>query len=200
MSRFLSLALLAAITASSALAQQIYRYVGPDGRVTYSDEPPSTGRYVNVPPPGGVQAPGTIQQGAVPVAPNQPLPTAITPSGSAPSTIPSNAVPGSGSDSTTGRVVPGTVGPNSSDRQFGLSPDEQRIDRNAAQRNIEQGERARDAEAVRLNVEQGEAARMRSDVQSNVPAGEAARDQRDMQIGVPADEQARERRAVDLNK
>jgi hypothetical protein len=199
MSRILVLAV-AAVATSAALAQHIYRYVGPDGRVTYSDEPPSTGRYVNVPPPGSANAPGTIQQGAVPIAPNQPLPTAITPSGSAPSTIPASAVPGPGSDSTSGRVVPGTVGPNSSDRQVGLSPDEQRIDRDAAQRNIMQGERAREAEAVRLNVEQGEAARMRSDVQTNVPAGEAAQDRRDMQTNVPTDEQAREREAVKLNQ
>ena len=199
MARFLALALTAAIAASSALAQNVYRYVGPDGKVIYSDQPPSSGQYVNV-PPGRRRGPGTIQQGAVPIAPNQPLPTAITPSGSAPGTIPSSTVPGPGSDSTTGRVVPGTVGPNSSDRQFGLSPNEQRIDRDAAQRNIEQGERAREADAVRLNTEQGEAARMRRDVQTNVPSGEAARDQRDMQIDVPADEQARERRAVDLNK
>jgi Domain of unknown function (DUF4124) len=199
MSRFLHLVLMAAIAASSALAQNIYRYVGPDGKVTYSDQPPSSGQHVNVPPAGGT-GPGTIQQGAVPIAPNQPLPAAITPSGSAPSTIPSSTVPGPGSDSTSGRVVPGTVGPNSSDRQFGLSPNEQRIDRDAAQRNIMQGERAREAEAVRLNVEQGEAARERRDVQLNVPSGEAARDQRDMQIGVPADEQAREREAVRLNQ
>jgi Domain of unknown function (DUF4124) len=199
MSRFLSLALLAALTASSALAQNIYRYVGPDGKVIYSDQPPSTGHYVNV-QPGGVQAPGTIQQGAVPIAPSQPLPTAIAPSGGAPSTIPSSTVPGPGSDSTSGRVVPGTVGPNSPDRQFGLSPDEQRIDRDAAQRNIMQGERAREAEAVRLNVEQGEAARERRDVQLNVPSGEAAREQRDMQTNVPAGEQAREREAVKLNQ
>src|SRR5262245_10421331 len=212
MSRFLSVALLAAIAASPAFAQTIYKHVGPDGKVSYSDEPPtaggrntvvqpppSTGHYVNQ-QPGGVQAPGTIQQGAVPIAPNQPLPTAITPSGGPPSTIPSSGVPGPGSDTTTGRVVPGTYGPDSSDRRFGVSADEQRIDRDAAQRNIMQGERAREADAVRLNVEQGEAARMRRDVQTNVPSGEAARDQRDMQIGVPADEQAREREAVRLNQ
>jgi len=200
MSRMLVIAVAAAIAAPSALAQHIYRYVGPDGKVTYSDEPPSTGRYVNVPPPGSIQAPGTIPQGTVPIAPSQPLPTPITPSGGSPSTIPSSDVPGPGSDSTTGRVVPGTVGPNSADRRFDVPADERRVDQNAAQRNIMQGERARDANAVRLNVEQDEAARMRRDVQTNVPAGEAAQDSRDMQINVPTDEQARERRAVDLNK
>ena len=166
------------------LAQNIYRYVGPDGKVTYSDQPPAAGAHHRAPPssgqyvspqPGGVQAPGTIPQSAVPMAPNQPLPTAITPGRSAPSTIPSSAVPGPGSESTTGRVVPGTVGPNSPDRRFGLSPDEQRIDRDAAQRNIMQGERAREADAVRLNIEQGEAARMRRDVQTNVPTGKRRR-------------------------
>ena len=204
MFRLLLLALAAAIAASSAFAQNIYRYVGPDGKVTYSDEPPSTGRYVNV-QPGGVQAPGTIQQSAVPTAPAQALPTGVMPGGSGASTLPpgtiqSGAVPAPGSDSTTGRVVPGTYGPNSSDRRFDVPTDERRIDRDAAQRNIMQGEQARDANAVRLNVEQGEAARDRRDVQLNVPSGEAARDRRDMQIDVPADEQAREREAVRLNQ
>ena len=199
MSRTIVLAVAAALAAAPAFAQHMYRYVGPDGRVTYSDQPPSSGSYTNV-QPGGVQAPGTIQQGAVPVAPNQPLPTANVPSGAGPSSIPSSAVPGPGSDSTTGRVVPGTVGPNSPDRRFGLSPDEQRIDRDAARRNIEQGERARDAEAVRLNVEPGEAARERRDTQIGVPSGEVTRDRRDMQIGVPADEAQRERDAVKLNQ
>ncbi len=209
MSRILVLAVTAAL-AVPVLAQSIYKHVGPDGKVTYSDQPPaggrntvvpppSTGHYVN-PQPGGVQAPGTIPQSAVPVAPNQPLPTAMTPGMSPPSTIPSNVVPGPGSQSTPGRVVPGTVGPDSPDRRFGLSPDEQRIDRDAAQRNIMQGERAREAEAVRLNVPQGEAARDARDIRTNVPAGEAARERRDMQTGMPADEQAREREAVRLNQ
>lgn len=199
MSRTIFIAVLAALAAAPAFAQHMYRYVGPDGRVTYSDQPPSSGQYTNV-QPGGVQAPGTIQQGAVPVAPNQPLPTATTPGINAPSTIPSSAVPGSGSESTTGRVVPGTVGPDSPDRRIGLSPDEQRIDRDAARRNIEQGERAREAGAVRLNVEPGEAARQRRDMQIGVPSGEASQDRRDMQIGVPADEAQRERDAVKLNQ
>jgi hypothetical protein len=193
------LAVASALAAAPTFAQHMYRYVGPDGRVTYSDQPPSSGQYINV-QPGGVQAPGTIPQSAVPIAPNQPLPTATTPGTSTPSTIPSSAVPGADSRSTSGRVVPGTVGPDSPDRQFGLSPDEQRIDRDAAQRNIMQGERAREAEAVRLNVPQGEAARDARDVRANVPAGEAARERRDMQIGVPADEAQREREAVKLNQ
>jgi hypothetical protein len=197
--RITVLAVVSALAAAPVLAQHMYRYVGPDGRVTYSDQPPSTGSYINV-QPGGVQAPGTIPQSAVPVAPNQPLPTATAPGISGPSTIPSSAVPGPGSESTTGRVVPGTVGPDSPDRRFGLSPDEQRIDRDAARRNIEQGERGREAEAVRLNVEPGEAARQRRDVQTGVPSGEAAQERRDMQIGVPADEAQREREAVKLNR
>jgi hypothetical protein len=177
----------------------MYRYIGPDGRVTYSDQPPSTGHYTNV-QPGGTQAPGTIPQSAVPVVPNQPLPAEMTPGISAPSTIPSSAVPGPDSRSTTGRVVPGTVGPDSPDRRFGLSADEQRINENAAQRNIPQGERTREAEAVRLDVEPGEAARQRRDMQTGVPSGEAARQRRDMMIGVPADEAQRERDAVKLNQ
>lgn len=36
----LVLGLLCAMAASSALAQGVYRIVGPDGRVTYSDQPP----------------------------------------------------------------------------------------------------------------------------------------------------------------
>ncbi len=36
----LMLGLLCALAASSALAQGVYRIVGPDGRVTYSDQPP----------------------------------------------------------------------------------------------------------------------------------------------------------------
>jgi hypothetical protein len=198
----------AAALAAPAFAQTIYKHVGPDGRVTYSDEapggagrntvvqpPPSTGHYVN-PQMGGQQAPGTIPQSAVPVAPNQPLPTANVPTGPAPSTIPSSAVPApSRYESTPGRA-PDTAG----DRLIGVPADEQRIDRDAAQRNIMQGERAREAEAVRLNVPQGEAARDVRDMQTNVPAGEAARDRRDMQIGVPADEARREREAVRIGQ
>lgn len=199
MSRTIVLAIAAALAAVPAFAQHMYRYIGPDGRVTYSDQPPTSGHYVNV-QPGGVQAPGTIPQSAVPVAPDQPLPTANVPGGSGPSTIPSSAVPGPGSGSTPGRVVPGTVGPDSPDRRFGLSPDAQRIDRDAAQRNIPQGERAREAEAVRLNVEPGEAARQRRDTQIGVPSGEVARERRDMQTGVPDDEARREREAVKLNQ
>lgn len=199
MSRTIVLAVVAALAASSTFAQHVYRSVGPDGRVTYSDQPPSTGNYTNVQPAGG-SGPSTIPQSAVPVAPNQPLPTAMTPSVGAPSTIPSSTVPGPGSQSTTGRVVPGTVGPDSADRRFGVSADEQRIDRDAARLNVPQGERAREAEAVRLNVDPDEAARQRRDMQSNVPSGEAARERRDMQIGVPADEAQRERDAVKLNQ
>jgi Domain of unknown function (DUF4124) len=204
MSRTIFLAV-AALLAAPAFAQTIYKHVGPDDKVTYSDQPPggagrntvvqpppSTGHYVNQ-QPGGVQAPGTIPQAPLP---NQPLPTANLPSGSGPSTIPSSAVPAPGSfESTPGRA-PNTAG----DRLIGVPADEQRIDRDAAQRNIMQGERAREAEAVRLNVPQGEAAREARDIRTNVPAGEAARERRDMQIGVPADEQAREREAVRLNQ
>jgi hypothetical protein len=123
------------------------------------------------------------------------LPTANLPGGSGPSTIPSAAVPGPGSQSTPGRA-PDTSG----DRFINVPSGERRIDEDAARRNVMQGERAREADAVRLNVEPGEAARMRRDMQTNVPAGEAARDQRDMQIGVPADEAQRERDAVKLNQ
>jgi len=199
MSRTIVIAVLAALAAAPAFAQHMYRYVGPDGRVTYSDQPPSSGQYTTVQPAGG-SGPSTIPQSAVPVAPNQPLPTANVPSGAGASTIPSSAVPGPGSESTPGRVVPGTVGPDSPDRRFGLSPDEQRIDRDAAQRNIQQGERAREAGAVRLNVAPDEAARQRRDMQTGVPSGEAAQQRRDMQIGVPADEAQRERDAVKLNQ
>jgi hypothetical protein len=207
LARTIVLAVAAALGAAPAFAQTIYKHVGPDGKVIYSDQPPggagrntvvqppSTGHYVNV-QPGGVQAPGTIPQTAVPVAPNQPLPTANVPTGPGPSTIPSSAVPApSPYESTPGRA-PDTAG----DRLIGVPADEQRIDRDAAQRNIMQGERAREAEAVRLNVPQGEAARDARDTRTNVPSGEAARERRDMQIGVPADEAQRERDAVKLNQ
>ncbi len=197
--RTIVLAVASALVAAPVFAQHMYRYVGPDGRVTYSDQPPSSGQYTNV-QPGGTQAPGTILQSAVPVAPNQPLPAESTPGIGAPSMIPSSTVPGPDSRSTTGRVVPGTVGPDSPDRRFGLSADEQRINEDAARRNIPQGERTREAEAVRLDVEPGEAARQRRDMQTGVPSGEAARQRRDMQTGIPADEQAREREAVRLNQ
>ncbi len=198
MSRAFALIAVAAAVAP-AFAQHVYRYVGPDGKVTYSDQAPSTGQYSAVRPAGG-SGPGTIPQSAVPVAPNQPLPTAITPGISAPGTIPSSAVPGPGSQSTTGRVVPGTFGPDSPDRRVGLPADEQRIDQDAARRNIPQGEQAREAEAVRLNADPDEAARQRRDAQRNGPAGEAARERRDMQFGVPAGEAQRERDAVRLNQ
>jgi hypothetical protein len=202
MSRTIFLAI-ATLLVAPALAQTIYKHVGPDGQVTYSDQPPggsgrntvvqppATGHYVN-PQTGGVQAPGTIQQGPLPTAPQ---PTANLPGGSGPSTIPSAAVPGPGSQSTPGRA-PDTAG----DRFINVPADEQRIDRDAARRNVMQGEAARDAAATRLNVEPGEAARMRRDMQTNVPSGEAARDQRDMQIGVPADEARREREAVRIGQ
>jgi hypothetical protein len=198
-SRTIVLAVLAALAAAPAFAQHMYRYIGPDGRVTYSDQPPSSGHYTNV-QPGGTQAPGTIPQSAVPVAPNQPLPAEMTPGISAPSMIPSSAVPGPDSRSTTGRVVPGTVGPDSPDRRFGLSADEQRINEDAARRYIPQGERTREADAVRLDVPQGEAARDARDVRTNVPAGDVARQRRDMQVGIPDDEARREREAVRLNQ
>jgi hypothetical protein len=202
MSRIILLAVAAAL-AAPVLGQAIYKHVSPDGRVTYSDEPPggagrntvvqppSTGHYVN-PQTGGQQAPGTIPQGPLP---GSPLPTANLPARSGPSTIPSSAVPGPGGNWTPGRA-PDTAG----DRMIGVPAGERRIDEDAARRNVMQGERAREAEAVRLNVEPGEAARMRRDMQTNVPAGEAARDQRDMQIGVPADEARREREAVRIGQ
>lgn len=200
MSRTFALIAVAAVVAVvPAFAQHVYRYVGPDGKVTYSDQAPSTGQYSTVQPAGG-SGPSTIPQSAVPVAPNQPLPAAMTPGMSAPGTIPSSAVPGPDSRSTTGRVVPGTVGPDSPDRRVGVPADEQRVNQEAARRNIPQGEQAREAEAVRLNVDPDEAARQRRDVQRNVPADEAARERRDMQIGVPAGEAQRERDAVRLNQ
>jgi hypothetical protein len=189
--------------AAPTFAQAIYKHVGPDGRVIYSDQPPagghntvvqpppSTGHYVNQ-SPGGVQAPGTIQQGPLP---NQPLPTANLPAG-APSTIPSSAVPAPGSLQSTPGRSPDTAG----DRLIGVPADEQRIDRDAAQRNIMQGERAREARDIQTNVPQGERAREVRDMQTNVPSGDAARERRDMQIGVPADEAQREREAVKLNQ
>lgn len=196
----------AATLAAPALAQTIYKHVGPDGRVTYSDEPPrgagrntivpppSTGHYVN-PQSGGGQAPGTIPSSAVPVAPNQPLPSGVYPGASGPSTIPASAVPAPGSQSTPGRA-PDTAG----DRMIGVPAGERRIDEDAARRNVQQGERAREAEAVRLNTGADEAARQRRDVQTGVPADEAARERRDMQIGVPEGEARREREAVRLNQ
>jgi hypothetical protein len=202
MSRTIFLAI-ATLLVAPALAQTIYKHVGPDGQVTYSDQPPggsgrntvvqppATGHYVN-PQTGGVQAPGTIQQGPLPTAPQ---PTANLPGGSGPSTIPSAAVPGPGSQSTPGRA-PDTAG----DRFINVPADEQRIDRDAAQRNIMQGERAREARDIQTNVPQGERAREVRDMQTNVPSGDAARERRDMQIGVPADEAQREREAVKLNQ
>ena len=38
--RFLTLALLAGLVAAPAFAQGVYRIVGPDGKVTFSDQPP----------------------------------------------------------------------------------------------------------------------------------------------------------------
>lgn len=188
MFRYLVLVLAAA--ASSALAQNIYRCVGPDGRVSYSDQSPTSGRCVNVP---GASGPSTVPQGALP---GQQLPAGATPSVGAPSTIPSSAVPSPGSfESTPGRA-PNTAG----DQRIGMPADEQRREREAVRLNVPQGEAARDAAATGLNVEPGEAARMRRDMQTNVPAGEAARERRDMQTGMPADEAAREREAVRLNQ
>lgn len=40
--RFLALTALASLLALPALAQSVYRIVGPDGRVTFSDQPPPT--------------------------------------------------------------------------------------------------------------------------------------------------------------
>jgi len=189
--------------AAPAFAQTIFKHVDPNGRVTYSDEPPagggntvvqpppSTGHYVNQ-QPGGVQAPGTIPQSALPSAPQ---PTANLPRGGGPDTIPSAAVPGPGSESTPGSA-PNTAG----DRFINVPAGERRIDEDAARRNVMQGERAREAADTRLNVEPGEAARMRGDMRTDVPAGEGARDRRDMQIGVPAGEAQRERDAAKLNQ
>ena len=151
MTRILVLALAAARRLVSARAERLpLRRPGRPGVVL---RPAAERRAVHERSPLGGSGPSTVPQGAVPT---QPLPSAMTPSTSAPSTIPSSAVPAPGSlESTPGRVVPGTVGPDSPDRRFGLSADEQRIDRDAAQRNITQGERAREAEAVRLNVPTG---------------------------------------------
>jgi hypothetical protein len=189
MTRILVLALTAA--ASAASAQNIYRCVTPDGHTSYSDQPPTAGRCMNVPPLGG-SGPSTVPQGPLP---KQSLPRESAPSVGAPSTIPSAAVPGPGSRSTPGRA-PDTAG----DRFINVPAGEQRIDGDATRRNVMQGERAREAEGVRLNVEPGEAARMRRDMQTAVPSGEAARDRRDMQTGMPDDETRREREAVRLNQ
>jgi hypothetical protein len=178
--------------AAPGFAQTIYKHVGPDGRVIYSDQPPAGGHNTGVQPPGGVQAPGTIQQGPLP---DQPLPTANLPAG-APGTIPPSAVPAPGSSQSTPGRSPDTAG----DRLIGVPADEQRIDRDAARRNIMQGERAREARDIQTNVPQGERAREVRDMQTNVPSGEAARERRDMQTGVSADEAQRERDAVKLNQ
>ena len=168
MSRILVLAV-AAMLAVPVLAQSIYKHVGPDGKVTYSDQPPaggrntivpppSTGHYVNV-QPGGVQAPGTIQQGAVPIAPNQPLPTGDHAERERAEHDPLEH--GAGTrlrlDHRPRRAGNG--------RPELFRPAVRPVGRRAAHRpgrgpaQHQQGERAREAEAVRLNTEQGEAAR-----------------------------------------
>ncbi|OGB14378.1 MAG: NrdH-redoxin [Burkholderiales bacterium RIFCSPLOWO2_12_67_14] len=50
------LGLLCALAASSALAQGVYRIVGPDGRVTYSDQPPPANAEVKPVSSGGSTA------------------------------------------------------------------------------------------------------------------------------------------------
>jgi hypothetical protein len=178
MCRLVVLALAAAV-AAPALAQQIYRCVGPDGRITYSDQPPVSGRCANVPPAGG-SGPSTVPQSAAPALPGQSLPAGTYPTVGAPGTIPSSAVPAPTSlESTPGRA-PSTAG----DRLIGVPADEQRREREAVRLNVPQGEAARDAAAARVNVE----------------PGEAARERRDLQVGVPADEARREREAVKLNQ
>lgn len=52
----LMLGLLCALAASSALAQGVYRIVGPDGRVTYSDQPPPANAEVKPVSSGGSTA------------------------------------------------------------------------------------------------------------------------------------------------
>lgn len=50
------LAALLALAAGAALAQGVYRHVGPDGRVTFSDQPPATGSATASTTPGAPPA------------------------------------------------------------------------------------------------------------------------------------------------
>ncbi|MDO9438276.1 glutaredoxin family protein [Hydrogenophaga sp.] len=59
--RLLTLALLAGMLAAPALAQGVYRIVGPDGKVTFSDQPPPASTPVQ---PKGNSAPGVSSSSA----------------------------------------------------------------------------------------------------------------------------------------
>ncbi len=57
----------AAITSGDAFAQQIYRIVGPDGRVTFSDQPPPAGASnVKAAPVVTMQGGGSVENAGLP--------------------------------------------------------------------------------------------------------------------------------------
>lgn len=60
--RVCTLAVLAGLCATATLAQTLYRIVGPDGRVTYTDRPPAGGTGTSV---GSAGAPRTAASGPV---------------------------------------------------------------------------------------------------------------------------------------
>lgn len=58
------------LVAAAASAQTVYRIVGPDGRVSFSDRPPAPGAATQVTPQAGARAPAAAAAG-------QPLPYAL---------------------------------------------------------------------------------------------------------------------------
>lgn len=64
--KFLAACTLLALSAVNAQAQTIYRIVGADGRVTFSDKPPATPDHTTVTGAGGRSAPADAGAGALP--------------------------------------------------------------------------------------------------------------------------------------
>ncbi len=54
------------LVVSAAHAQSVYRIVGPDGKVTFSDKPPVTAATVNVTGPGGKPVPVRAEETVLP--------------------------------------------------------------------------------------------------------------------------------------
>lgn len=174
------------VCAGVAFAQQMYRYVDPQGRTVFSDRPPPTGTPYTahtMTPSARPQTPTppVVQEPATPMAPTQQYPA-----GQAPGTLPQSAVP----------VAPSAA----RDRRAFVPDNERQIERESMRANMPANEAAREREDVRLNMPSGEAARERQDMRLNMPAGEAAREREDMRANMPADEAAREREGMQLNR
>jgi hypothetical protein len=165
------IAVLLALGAQAALAQDVYRYRDPSGRTVFSDRPPPRGTPYSV---ERIQPPAA-QPPAVPRDPGAARDRdAFTPSDERRLER----------EATRQFVPAGEAARQGADRAVGVPVDDAATRRDDAQRNVPAGEARREREAVR----------------EFVPRDDSAQRAADRNVGMPADEQRRERESLNLNR